>query len=200
MKKSLIYSIVAASLIGVGCSEDFLDPIRSSNVLTHVDFEENVELNPALIEGTVEGIASYLIAPRGTLGASANRHYDMGQKGVDIWLDLTSGDMALSANSYGWYQSSANLVTQIDYTREENRIIWQFYYKVINTSNEVIISLGGNDAEPEDATVRRMLGQAKTYRAYAYFYLAQIFQRGYDPNQEILPYIDGDEAIAAKVP
>lgn len=200
MKKSLIYSIVAVSLIGVGCSEDFLEPIRDSRVLTNVDFQDNIVLNPGLIEGSVEGIGSYLIAPRGTLGVANNQHHDFGQKGVDIWLDITSGDMALSANTYGWYQNSAGLITQVDYTRTENRIIWQFYYKVINTANEVIISLGGNEANPEDPTVRRMLGQAKAYRAYAYFYLAQIFQRGYDPNQEILPYIDGDEAIAAKVP
>jgi hypothetical protein len=197
MKKSLIYTLVAASLVGVGCSEEFLDPIRDSRYLTNVDFENNVALNPALIEGTVDGIASYLIADMATV--SGNRHYDFGQKGVDIWLDITCGDMALSANSYGWYQNTANLVSQVDYSREENRIIWQYYYKVIGTANEVIVSLGGNSAEPEDATVRRMLGQAKAYRAYAYFYLTQIFQRSYDPNQQILPYVDGEESIFSKV-
>ena len=45
-----------------------------------------------------------------------------------------------------------------------------------------------------------MLGQTKAYRAYAYFYLAQIFQRAYDPSLPILPYNDGETAIAAKVP
>lgn len=197
MKKSLIYTLVAASLVGVGCSEEFLDPIRDSRYITNVDIQQNVDYNPALLEGTIQGIAGYIIADAATVPNS--RHYDFGQKGVDIWLDITCGDMALSSSSYGWYDGTANLVSQVDYSREENRVIWQYYYKVISLANEVILSLGGNDAEPETANTKRMMGQAKFYRAYGYFYLAQIFQRGYDPNQEILPYSDIDETSPAKV-
>lgn len=197
MKKSLIYLLVAASLVSVGCSEDFLDPVRNTNVITTEDVANNVNLNPALVEGSINGIASLLIEPAGITGT---RHYDLGQKGVDIWLDILSGDMALSANSYGWYQNTANLVSTIDFTREENRIIWTYYYKIVALSNTVINSFGGNDAEPTGAQARQLLGQAKAYRAYAYFYLAQIFQRAYDPAQPILPYHDGELDERAKVP
>lgn len=197
MKKSLIYLLVAASLVSVGCSEDFLDPVRNTNVITTEDVANNVNLNPALVEGSINGIASLLIEPAGITGT---RHYDLGQKGVDIWLDLLSGDVALSANSYGWYQNTANLVSTVDFTREENRIIWTYYYKIVALSNTVINSFGGNDAEPTGAQARQLLGQAKAYRAYAYFYLAQIFQRAYDPAQPILPYHDGELDERAKVP
>lgn len=196
-KRNLIYCLVATSLLSVGCSEDFLDPTRNTGLITTADVASNVDINPALVEGSVNGIASLLIEPAGITGT---RHYDLGQKGVDIWLDILSGDMALSANSYGWYQNTANLVSTVDFTREENRIIWTYYYKVVALSNLVINSFGGNDAEPTNPDSRHLLAQAKAYRAYAYFYLAQIFQRAYDPTQPILPYHDGEIDERAKVP
>jgi hypothetical protein len=197
MKKSLIYSIVVASLLSVGCSEEFLDPVRDTSVLTNDDIAENADINPALVAGTLDGIGSYLIEPEGVTGT---QHYDLGQKGVDIWLDMLSSDMALSANTYGWYQNTANLISTVDYTRTENRIIWEYYYKVVKISNEVIGSLGGNNANPTAESSRIALAQAKAYRAYAYFYLTQIFQRSYDPSQPILPYYDGTITNPAKVP
>jgi hypothetical protein len=197
MKRKLIYFIVATSLVTAGCSSDFLDPVRNTNVITSEDIANNVNINPALVEGSLNGIGSLLIQPGGT---AAGRHYDLGQKGVDIWLDMLSGDMALSANSYGWYQNTANLVSTVDFSREENSIIWRYYYKVINLSSNIILSFGGNNAEPTGQEARHLLGQAKAYRAYAYFYLAQIFQRSYDPSQPILPYNDGESRSAAKVP
>lgn len=199
MKKRLIYSIVATSLLVVGCSENFLDPVRNTNVITSEDISEFSGVNPALVAGTLDGIGSFMVEPAGVTGT---RHYDLGQKGVDIWLDMLSGDMALSANSYGWYQNTANLVATIDFTREENRIIWEYYYKIVNISNNVISSLGGNDAVPTEDSARHSMGQAKAYRAYAYFYLAQIFQRNYDPSQAILPFYNGNsaETSPAKVP
>lgn len=197
MKNKFIYLMVAASLLGVGCSEEFLDPVRNTATITNIDFAENADINPALVTGTLDGIGSFMIEPAGVTGT---RHYDLGQKGVDIFLDILSGDMALSANSYGWYQNTANLVATVDFTREENRIIWEYYYKIVSTANNVIESLGGNDAVPTTAESRHVLGQAKAYRAYAYFYLAQIFQRAYDPSQEILPFYNIDSNISAKVP
>lgn len=199
MKRKLIYLVIAGTLFNFGCSEDFLNPIRNTRVLTSEEIAQEAELNPDLVVGTLDGIASFMIRP---FGVTANRHYDFGQKGVDIWLDIISGDMSLSASTYGWYNNTANLVSTVDFTREENLIIWMYYYRVVNQANDVINSVGGNDAQPETPAVRHILGQAKAARGYAYFYLAQIFQRGYDANHPILPYYVGDVALnsAAKVP
>src|SRR5690606_27364789 len=183
--------------ITLGCSEDFLNPVRNSNVLTDEELAGASEQNPELVQGTLDGIAGFLIQPAGT---NPGRHYDLGQKGVDIWLDIVCGDMSLSASSYGWYNNTANLVSTIDFTREENQIIWDYYYKVINLSHIVITSSGGESAEPETPEARHVLGQAKAARAYAYFYLAQIFQREYNPSQEILPYYTSEVTETAKVP
>ena len=199
MKKNVIYLFVLSILLS-SCAEDFLDPVRATNVLTDVDFTNNVDQNPALVEGTLEGIAGFMIQPRGVQGVNANRHYDIGQKGVDIWTDMISGDAALSASAFGWYNNSANLVVTTDFTREENDIVWKYYFRIINIANSVIQSSGGNAATNPDPNVLRINAQAKAYRAYAYFYLTQLFQPGYDPNQPILPLYSIDQTITSKAP
>ncbi|WP_093023444.1 RagB/SusD family nutrient uptake outer membrane protein [Pustulibacterium marinum] len=200
-KRNLIYSIALASTLFVGCSEDFINPDeRNTGVITSDEISDYSQVNPELILGVLDGVGSFTIEPMGVNGTDANQHNDFGQKGVDIWLDIVSGDMALSANSYGWYQNTANLVSTVDFTYGENYTIWAFYYRIINQANLVIGNYGGNDVIPEDPDERRIVGQAKAYRAYAYFYLTQIFQRSYDPSQEILPYYDGENDNQAKVP
>jgi hypothetical protein len=197
MKRNLIYSILLTSLAFVGCSDDFLDPQRNTSVLTSEDLSEFSDINPALVEGTLEGIGSFMIQDFGVTGS---RHYDFGQKGVDIWTDLVSGSMALSGSAYGWYNNSANLVCTVDFTREENTIIWEYYYKIVNLANTVIQTTGGNAGVPETDAAKKIMGQAKASRAYAYYYLAQLFQNSYDPAQSILPYYDGELTETAKVP
>lgn len=197
MKKSYLCIVVAASLLGVGCSQDFLDPVRDTSVLTNSDIANIAEANPEIVEGSLEGVYSYMINDQQVL---AGQHIDFGQKGVDIWLDMLTGDMALSATAYGWYDNFANLLSTVDQTQRENRIVWQYYYKVINLSNVVIANLGGNGVTPETPETRVIMGEAKALRAYAYFYLTQLYQREYNPSQAILPYYDGETNVPAKVP
>jgi hypothetical protein len=197
MKRNLILSIIVSSLVFVGCSKDFLDPVRNTSVLTAEDLSNFADVNPALVEGTLEGIASFMIQDFGVTGS---RHYDFGHKGVDIWSDMVSGDMALSASAYGWYNNTSNLVCTVDFTREENRIIWDYLYRIVSLANSVIETAGGNAAVPANPDQAKILGQAKASRAYGYWYLAQLFQPEYDPAQPILPYYDGDTIETAKVP
>ena len=197
MKRNLIYSILVSSLVLVGCSKEFLEPERNTRSLTAEDLSNFADVNPALVEGTLEGIGSFMIQDFGVTG---DRHYDFGQKGVDIWTDIVSGDMALSASGYGWYNATSNLVATVDFTREENRIIWDYYYRIVSLANSVIQTSGGNNAVPSTDGARKVLGQAKASRAYAYWYLAQLFQKSYDPAQPILPYYDGETINTAKVP
>lgn len=197
MKRNLIYSILVSSLVLVGCSKEFLDPERNTSNLTAEDLSNYSDVNPALVEGTLEGIASFMIQDFGVTGS---RHYDFGQKGVDIWSDMVSGDMALSASAYGWYNATSNLVCTVDFTREENKIIWEYYYRIVSLANTVIQTSGGNNAQPTTDGGKKVLGQAKASRAYAYWYLAQLFQKSYDPAQPILPYYDGETINTAKVP
>jgi len=196
MKKKLIYGIMLTSMFFLGCNDEFLEG-EQTNVLTSATIAEHSDNYPALLEGSLNGITSFIIEPSGVTG---DRHYDFGQKSVDIWTDITCGDMALSGSAYGWYNDTANLITPVDFTQEENEIIWIYYYRIISVANTVISSVGGNDVVPENDESKRILGQAKVYRAYAYYYLLQLFQTSYDPAEEVLPFYNIDVYSLAKVP
>lgn len=185
MKRKLIYSMFAVSLLGVvGCGDDFLEPERNTQTLTEQDLADNIVNNPKLADGTLNGLYSYMITP----GAGGTTdHDDFGQKAVDIWSDMLSGDMALQNNVYNWYGGWTNLQPTVDYTQRQNRTVWGYYFNIIRGANGLIANAGGNDIVPDDATARHNLGQAKALRAYGYFYLTQLFQRGYTPAQPILP-------------
>lgn len=199
MKKHLIYlSLISATFFG--CGEDFLEPERDTSVLTDVGLTEAAAFNPEIVEGNLSGISGFMIDPRGTLGTTANRHYDIGQKGIDIFTDIVSGDMALSASAFGWYNGAANLQSTIDFTEDENELVWNYYFRIISIANSVIATSGGNNPSSDiDSNTLRVNGQAKAYRAYAYFYLAQLLQQGYDPSEPILPLFAVDEVSTAKV-
>ncbi|MGK4567146.1 RagB/SusD family nutrient uptake outer membrane protein [Flavobacterium sp. 3HN19-14] len=196
MKRKLIYSMVAFSLILSGCSDDFLDPVSTTELLSTDQLGEAAENNPLIIAGTVNGIYTQMIVDGS--GGTTN-HNDFGQKGVDIWTDMLSGDMALTANSYNWYRNFVNYQVTTDFTRIENKVAWTYYYGIIKSCNLAIAPLGGNDAVPELEQNRYLMGQAKALRAYAYFYLAQLYAKEYNPTSEILPiYTDATDPAQPK--
>jgi hypothetical protein len=121
-------------------------------------------------------------------------HNDFGQKATDIHTDLLSADMALSKNTYSRFRSIAQLIPTVDYTETTgNYMHWRYYYRLVRSANLVISSSGGNDAPITDAN-RFTMGQAKAMRAYAYFYLTQLYIPEYTETSKILPiYIDSQD-------
>ncbi|MCF2875377.1 MULTISPECIES: RagB/SusD family nutrient uptake outer membrane protein [unclassified Tenacibaculum] len=186
MKKTYIKSILlSASLafVSVGCSDSFLEesPTRYVSVS---DVEGTAKIYPEISDGTLRGVYEMMFKT-GTGGTTD--HADFGQKGYDIYSDLLSGDIALTKNSYNRYNNFAQLISTVDFTFDApNYMAWRYYYRIINASNLVIQSLGGNDAVITDVN-RRAMGQAKALRAYAYFYLTQFYIPEYTPTSTVLP-------------
>ncbi len=189
MKNNIKLSIFAATLFLVfGCSEDYLET-SPTEFISAEDLQDAAVNNPALVAGILSGIYTTMVET-GTGGTDLD-HDDFGQKGYDIYSDFLSSDMVLAASNYGWYRALTEYVPTQDFTSTTNYKPWRYYYRIIRSSNEVIATLGGNDAVPELAENRWVLGQAKTLRAHAYFYLTQYFANSYDPSAEILPlYIE----------
>lgn len=185
MKNNKLFLSLVTSLlfVTVGCNDEFLET-EPTAFITQEQLAAASVNNPDLIRGTVSGIYS-LMFETGTGGTSG--HNDFGQKGIDIWTDMLSGDIALSQNTYNWYRNHVDYIATTDFTRNECYIPWRYYYRIIRSTNIVINALGGNDAQPTNAQNRWLLGQAKALRAYSYFYLAQLYAREYNATQEILP-------------
>lgn len=187
MKNILKYILSASLLIGVSysCSDDFLET-EPTQVLTAQQIQEASANNPAVIAGSIKGIYT-LMFETGTGGTNLD-HDDFGQKGYDIYSDMLSGDLALSASAYGWYRTGiTEFQATTDYTNIANYKVWRYYYRIIRSANSVIDALGGNDVVPELSANKHIMGQAKTMRAYAYFYLSQFFANSYNPSELILP-------------
>lgn len=184
MKNRIFKSLFATLLlITVGCNDEFLET-EPTAFITQEQLAAASVNNPDLLRGTISGIYS-LMFETGTGGTTG--HNDFGQKGVDIWTDMLSGDVALSQNTYNWYRNHVDYQATTDFTRNECYIPWRYYYRIIRSTNIVINALGGNDAIPANAENKWLMGQAKALRAYAYFYLTQLYTREYNATQMVLP-------------
>lgn len=186
MRKIYIKSmLLLASLafVSVGCSESFLEESPTQYVSV-TDVKGTTKIYPEIASGTLRGIYEMMFTT-GTGGTTD--HADFGQKGYDIYSDLLSGDIALTQNSYDRYGNFAQLISTADFTfTTPNYIAWRYYYRIINASNLVIKSLGGNNGTVLDAD-KSAMGQAKAMRAYAYFYLTQFYIAEYSPTSKVLP-------------
>jgi len=185
MKKYLIRLAYIFALVGIlpACSDEFLET-EPSEFISANRIAEISEINPELQISNLQGIYAnmYLTGTGGTTG-----HDDFGQKGYDIFSDMLSGDMVLSAKIYGWYAQVSDLLVTVDFTNNRNYMVWRYYYRIIFGTNIVIDGLGGTDFVPEAEEAKHIMGQAKALRAYAYFYLANLMAESYNPSQEILP-------------
>jgi hypothetical protein len=178
---------IAGTVCMTSCKKDYLEAEPSQQLSTE-QLRRAIAQDPSLLNGSVSGLYTtmYLTGTGGTTG-----HDDFGQKGYDIYTDMISSDMVLGALNYGWYSTVARYQATTDYTRNEDYMPWRYYYRMIFGANLVIEFLGG-DAPQTDKTKRHSLGQAKAMRAYAYFYLSQLYAKTYgDGTEKILPiYLD----------
>jgi hypothetical protein len=188
-KQTLAIAVIALSF---SCSEEFLDNTgvagesQPTASFTSAQVEQAALTNTDIPAASVNGIYAQMIQT-GSGGTDLN-HDDFGQKGYDIYGDMLCGDMALSVSTYGWYRADiTEFQAPLDFTRGRNRMVWRYYYRIVRSANNVIESLGGNDAVPELDANKYSMGQAKALRAHSYFYLTQYFQKEYVANEAILP-------------
>lgn len=182
--KYILSFVLAGSAMFMSCKKSFLDK-KPTSFITPDQLGAAIEQDPSLLKGSITGLYStmYNTGVGGTSG-----HDDFGQKGIDIYSDMLASDMVLGALNYGWYSPVARYQATVDFTRLEDYIPWRYYYRQIYQANAVLDGLGGPDFVPSTATEKNTVGQAKAMRAYAYFYLTQLYAKDYgDGSARILP-------------
>ncbi|MFT6204678.1 MAG: hypothetical protein ACI9V1_001021 [Spirosomataceae bacterium] len=178
MFKNIKYLILTvAVLASSSCSDEFLDTkptdaIAASDALA-------TEANMALIlNGMHRSLysQSQTILPGGTAIAStgrANDHY---------WVpmgDNIGGTLihSANANNLGW-RSVAQWIEHRDETSLTTSILWYHRYNLIANANTLINKVASGDL-PVTPKLREIVGQAYTYRAFAYLSLVQHYAKGY---------------------
>jgi hypothetical protein len=183
MKKILFLSSIILAFTATSCQEEFLDSTPTETI------------GNAPVQTKLNGLYVMMINT-GTGGTNLD-HDDFGQKGYDIYSDMLSQDMVLEGVTYGWYTRLANMSAQPDFTRTENYKPWRYYYRIIAGANDVIDGLGGTNVVPTNDSDRHAMGQAKAMRAYAYFYLLQLYTKGYNPTEAAIPVYTKTQQPAA---
>ena len=185
MKNSLNIILISltsiTSLLGLGgCSEDYLNR-EPSDYLTGEQIKRYSPLNPEIPNGIIRGIYS-LTFEYGSGGSGG--HDDFGQKSVDITTDLMSGDMVLTGKTYGWFSQDYEL-NNTNKTNSRTYTNWRYYYQIIKGANSVIDGLSGDSINSASPKIKAAYGQAKALRAYAYYYLVNLYQNPYTDNSTI---------------
>lgn len=186
MKKILYITLTAvSSILMVGCKKDFLEKLPSEDLSTE-QISAAAKQDPTLLNGSIAGLYSTMYTEY-TGGFSGDD--DFGQKSYDLFSDILSADVAVGGVTYGWFGGVAQLQPTRDFTRSEAYMPWRYYYRIIFGANNVIDALGGTDVVLTGTSQKHIMGQAKAMRAYAYFYLTQLYAReGYGTgNEKILP-------------
>lgn len=166
---SLVFLVFTIS----ACSEDFLEtkPTDAISAADALATEANMAL---IINGMHRAMysQSQTVLPGGTT-ARANEHY-----WVPMGDNLAGGLIhSANANNLSW-RAVAQWLEHTDETTNTTRILWYHRYNIIANANSIINKVEEGNL-PETPRLREIVGQAYTYRAYAYMSLVQHFAKGY---------------------
>lgn len=183
-----IIVVIGVVILSYGCTKDFLET-EPTNQISSVQIERASKLSPELQESNIAGL--YTIMYSVESGGLRGNQTDFGQKGLDIYTDMITGDMVLSGLTYGWYGDMAEYKITTDFTDNGNYMPWRYYYRIIFAANNVINAIGGEDMkfEKDEKSIlsKHYMGQALAMRGYAYLYLATLFAPEYNPDADLVP-------------
>ena len=173
LRKIILMLFVIGAITITSCSEDFLEQ-TPTDAISSGDALATAENMARILNGLHRGMYAQLqtILP----GGSSQR------AGEHFWVpmgDALAGVIihSANANNLGWRTT----MQWLDHTQETsltNELLWYHRYNIIASSN-AIINKGTDGSLVLDARLQEILGQAYTYRAYAYLSLVQHYAKGY---------------------
>lgn len=160
ISKIKIISALFIILLLASC-EKFLD-VAPTDQVYHENLFSTTDLTQTVLDG------SYRM-----LREQANND----QKSIDFRFDIIVGMDIManqSSNFFGDYDLGVDKTTE---DLGEVAALWSLYYKLINQTNLIITNI--DNAEGTESDIAKIKGEAYGLRAYAYFYLVNIFQHAY---------------------
>lgn len=157
--------LALAALMLVGCEKEYLETTPNSDVPNELVFSTT---DGALVG--LNGIYRFMWA--------SENHDAFGQKALDIAMDYMGNDMFTPVRGYGWFVADYNLSSITTATAtSRSGYAWRHYYRIIFNANNLIANIdNATGTEDEKAYIK---GNALAIRAYAYFYLINLYQHTY---------------------
>ena len=169
--KFMLFVILGIAI--TSCEEDFLET-RPTDAISAADALANEENMQLVLNGVHRGLysQSQTIFPGGNT-QRANNHY---------WVPLgdnLAGELihSANANNLGW-RTEMQWNSHTDQTSLTCELLWYHRYNIILHAN-LLINKATDGSLTESPGLFEILGQAYTYRAYAYLSLVQHYARGY---------------------
>lgn len=192
MKKlnKILYTVVAGMAM-VGCNDLDTEPMGS--IITEEGREDVIAKDPTKLEATVAGIFGNFYAFEANVASMS----DFGLGANHIILESRSQDfITINPQLYRWFEACVRFNDNIA-NSSYGRTLWGVMYNTIFSANQVVAIC----SEDGDDTERYYLAQALGARAYAYWYLAQIFQFNYADHKDspCVPIITDENSNDAAV-
>ncbi len=136
MKWNNIAYMVGLALLLTSCADSFLSQEPQNGTI----LEDQYDRLDDNIEGSARAVYSVLY--------EYSDHDSFGQRSLDMYSDLTSGDMAMKSENYGWFSTDDR---GLSYAYRASST-WYYYYRIIRLCNTVITSIEkveGDGGEPK---------------------------------------------------
>lgn len=169
--KFMLFVILTIAI--TSCSEDFLET-KPTDAISAADALATADNMSLIIDGLHRGLyaQSQVILPGGNSARAGNHYW------VPLGDNLAGGVIhSARANNLSW-QDETQWISHTQETSLTTELLWYHNYNIIASSNAVI-NRATDGSIPEDDRLREIIGQAYTYRAYAYFSLIKHFAKGY---------------------
>lgn len=173
LRKINLVLFVIGFITITSCSDEFLET-KPTDAISSADALGTVANMKLVINGLHRGLYSQLgtILPGGSNDRAGEHHWvpmDDALAGVLIH--------SADANNLGW-RTTMQWQDHTLPTSLTNETLWYHRYNIIAGTN-AIINKGTDGSLVLDANLSEILGQAYTYRAYAYLSLVQHYAKGY---------------------
>ena len=162
MKKTYILFISLFALLLCGCSKDYLNTAPTSSISGSAVFESAENMKMA-INGLNRLLRKQWFSSQGWNGQGTTMLYYGEYPGDELTVYLTGWTNTIC----GKYHDSST--STYDYHP------WHVYYMIIGNANSIIENVGKASGLQTDLDY--IHAQALTYRAYAYYYLSQLYGR-----------------------
>lgn len=169
--KKIIYIFSLIGLLSFGSCADELNTEPTDKVSGSTIFAD-----ASSAETAINGVYRMLYVA----GWSSNwGSENCGQTAINMLADLMADDHLMKEQGQGWFYEDYRLNVHGDYSNKAGRpySIWNFYYTIISNVNYIIASENTMGGDPE--LKNSVVGQAYAMRAYAYYYLIQLYQQTY---------------------
>lgn len=172
--KYITASVLASVLLLSSCSQDFTD-VKNTAYLDANTAAEIAASDPDALDSYLLGAFSFLVQ----FGITSTSHDDFSHMSVLHSTDMMGNDIALSAAHWFKYDYQHD---NHEFNYRRTNVNWSTYYTVLAKANEIISFF---PEEPGDVQAKGMMAHGYALRAFAYFYLIQLYQHPVTASGEV---------------